>query len=94
MKGGVYSKGAKAIRECETPIITKKEALALKGVGKGMAGKFDPQESELLSIIGDDFIPNEMTRKLMSFRYVLGYIEEFRETGSIKKLEELRAGTA
>ena len=38
MKGGVFSKGAKAIRECETAIITKKEALALKGVGKGIAG--------------------------------------------------------
>ena len=39
MKGGVFSKGAKAIRECETPIVTKKEALALKGVGKGIAGE-------------------------------------------------------
>ena len=38
MKGGVYSKGAKAIRDCETQIVTKKEALALKGVGKGIAG--------------------------------------------------------
>ena len=38
MKGGVFSKGAKAIRECETAITTKKEALALKGVGKGIAG--------------------------------------------------------
>lgn len=38
MKGGVYSKGAKAIRDCETQIVTRKEALALKGVGKGMAG--------------------------------------------------------
>ena len=38
MKGGVFSKGAKAIRDCEIPITTKKEALALKGVGKGIAG--------------------------------------------------------
>lgn len=38
MKGSVFSKGAKAIRECEIPITTKKEALALKGVGKGIAG--------------------------------------------------------
>eukprot|EP00596_Hydrurales_sp_CCMP1899_P006005 CAMPEP_0119042540 /NCGR_PEP_ID=MMETSP1177-20130426/15816_1 /TAXON_ID=2985 /ORGANISM="Ochromonas sp, Strain CCMP1899" /LENGTH=208 /DNA_ID=CAMNT_0007009423 /DNA_START=81 /DNA_END=707 /DNA_ORIENTATION=+ len=38
MKGGVFSKGAMAIRQCETPITNKKEALALKGVGKGIAG--------------------------------------------------------
>jgi hypothetical protein len=53
MKGGVYSKGAKAIRECETPIITKKEALALKGVGKGMAGKLSIKRSysQLLELL-------------------------------------------
>lgn len=35
---GVFSKAAKAIRECETEITTLKEAMALKGVGKGIAG--------------------------------------------------------
>ncbi len=35
---GVFSKGAKALRECETEITTLKEAMALKGVGKGIAG--------------------------------------------------------
>jgi hypothetical protein len=59
-KGGVFSKAAKAIRECESVITTKKEAKALKGVGDGIAG----------------------------------YIEELLQTGSIKKLEELRAGYA
>lgn len=59
MKGGVYSKGAKAIRECETPIITKKEALALKGVGKGMAGKLDPVKS------------NSIALKLLLYRTIL-----------------------
>jgi DNA polymerase/3'-5' exonuclease PolX len=34
---GVFSKAAKAIRECETYISTAKEAMALKGVGKGIA---------------------------------------------------------
>ena len=37
MKGGVYSKAAKAIRESETPIKDKKSAMGLKGVGKGIA---------------------------------------------------------
>lgn len=36
-KGGVFSKAAKAIRECETPIKSKKDAKALKGVGEGIA---------------------------------------------------------
>lgn len=36
-KGGVFSKAAKAIRECETKILNKKDAMALKGVGKGIA---------------------------------------------------------
>lgn len=40
-KGGVFSKAAKAIRECETPITTAKEAMALKGIGKGIAGYID-----------------------------------------------------
>lgn len=35
-----------------------------------------------------------MILRLISLRILLGYIEEFRETGSINKLEELRAGTA
>ena len=48
MKGGVFSKGAKAIRECETPIMTKKEALALKGVGKGIAGMFNTVPNEII----------------------------------------------
>lgn len=48
MKGGVFSKGAKAIRECEIPITTKKEALALKGVGKGIAGTSATHEYYLL----------------------------------------------
>eukprot|EP01040_Poterioochromonas_malhamensis_P010273 gene10274-11175_t len=34
-------KAAKAIRECETPITTAKEAMALKGIGKGIAGYID-----------------------------------------------------
>lgn len=59
-KGGVFSKAAKAIRECEIELTTKKEALALKGVGKKVAE----------------------------------YILEFRETGQIERLEELRAGVA
>mmetsp|Transcript_19735 Transcript_19735/g.19845 ORF Transcript_19735/g.19845 Transcript_19735/m.19845 type:complete len:192 (+) Transcript_19735:77-652(+) len=37
-KGGVFSKAAKAIRECETKITNSKEAIKLKGVGKGIAG--------------------------------------------------------
>lgn len=57
---GVFSKGAKAIRDCETYISSAKEAMALKGIGKGIAG----------------------------------YVEEFLQTGSIQKLEELRAGFA
>ena len=36
-KGGVFSKGAKAFREAESAITNKKEAMALKGVGKGIA---------------------------------------------------------
>lgn len=35
---GVFSKAAKAIRECDTAIGSKKEAMGLKGVGKGIAG--------------------------------------------------------
>ena len=57
---GVFSKAAKAIRECETAITNSKEAMKLKGIGKGVAG----------------------------------YIEEMLTTGTINKLEELRAGTA
>ena len=34
---GVFSKAAKAIRESPAEITTKKEAMALKGVGKGIA---------------------------------------------------------
>lgn len=34
---GVFSKAAKALRECETEIHTLKEAMALTGVGKGIA---------------------------------------------------------
>ncbi len=34
---GVFSKAAKALRECETEITTEKQALALPGVGKGIA---------------------------------------------------------
>jgi len=37
-KGGVFSKAAKAIRECEEAIKDKKVAMKLKGVGKGIAG--------------------------------------------------------
>lgn len=37
-KGGVFSKAAKAIREAEVHIADKKGAMALKGVGKGIAG--------------------------------------------------------
>lgn len=36
-KGGVFSKAAKAIREAASPIVTQKEAMALTGVGKGIA---------------------------------------------------------
>lgn len=35
---GVFSKAAKAIRECNNVISCKKDAMALKGVGKGIAG--------------------------------------------------------
>lgn len=34
----MFSKAAKAIRECETVISNKKDAMELKGVGKGIAG--------------------------------------------------------
>ena len=60
MKGGVFSKAAKALREAPEPIHTAKEAMKLKGVGKGCAA----------------------------------YIVEFRETGMIVKLEQLRSGEA
>ena len=36
-KGGIFSKAAKAFREAEIAITTKKEAMSLKGVGKGIA---------------------------------------------------------
>ena len=36
-KGGVFAKAAKAFREAETPVTNKKEAMALPGVGKGIA---------------------------------------------------------
>lgn len=36
-KGGIFSKAAKAFREVETPVTNKKEAMALPGVGKGIA---------------------------------------------------------
>lgn len=35
---GVFSKAAKAIRECEFPIKNAKDAMKLKGVGKGIGG--------------------------------------------------------
>ena len=38
MKGGVYSRAAKAIRECEIKLTNKKDALKIKGIGKGIAG--------------------------------------------------------
>jgi DNA polymerase/3'-5' exonuclease PolX len=38
---GVFSKAAKAIRECETVISSGKEAMKLKGIGKGIAGYID-----------------------------------------------------
>jgi hypothetical protein len=57
---GVFAKAAKALRECEHPIRTAKDALALKGIGKGIAG----------------------------------YVGEMLTTGSIQKLEQLRAGVA
>jgi len=37
-KGGVFSKAAKAIRECDVILKTKKDCMKLKGVGKGIAG--------------------------------------------------------
>jgi hypothetical protein len=36
-KGGVFSKGAKSIRECDFLIRSMKEAMSLSGIGKGMA---------------------------------------------------------
>ena len=36
-KGGVFSKAAKAIREADFQITSKKEAMSLPGVGKGIA---------------------------------------------------------
>lgn len=59
-KGGVFSKAAKALRDCDHVITSAKEAQKLPGIGKGIAG----------------------------------YIEEFLTSGSIQKLEELRAGIA
>jgi hypothetical protein len=41
MKGGVYSKAAKAIREATFQITSGKEAAKLKGIGKGIAGMID-----------------------------------------------------
>ena len=35
-KGGVFSKAAKAIRECETEISSEKEAVKLPGIGKSI----------------------------------------------------------
>ncbi len=35
---GVFSKAAKAIRECDFYVSNAKEAMSLKGVGKGIAG--------------------------------------------------------
>lgn len=35
---GVFSKAAKAIRECDFVITDKKSAMKLPGVGKGIAG--------------------------------------------------------
>lgn len=40
-KGGVFSKAAKAIRDCETKLTTKKEAMGLPGVGKSIAEYMD-----------------------------------------------------
>ena len=37
-KGGVFAKACKAIRECEDEITDKKQAMALKGIGKGIGG--------------------------------------------------------
>jgi len=43
LKGGVYSKAAKALRECPQAPKTKSEAMKLKlpGVGKGTAEKIE-----------------------------------------------------
>lgn len=59
-KGAVFSKAAKAIRETDVRIATKRDAMSLKGVGKGIAA----------------------------------YIEELQQTGTIRRLEEMRAGMA
>ncbi|DBA02432.1 TPA: hypothetical protein N0F65_008646 [Lagenidium giganteum] len=40
-KGGTWSKVAKAIRDAEAPIITGKDAMKLKGVGKSSASMID-----------------------------------------------------
>ena len=37
-KGGVFSKAAKAIRECDMALKNKKDCMKLKGIGKGIAG--------------------------------------------------------
>eukprot|EP01041_Mallomonas_annulata_P002500 gene2500-4858_t len=36
-KGGVFSKAAKALRDCEEEIKNSKDAMKLKGIGKGIA---------------------------------------------------------
>ena len=59
-KGGVFSKAAKAIRECDFHISDMKSAMSLPGVGKGIAS----------------------------------YMQEFFDSGTITKLEEMRAGMA
>ena len=38
---GVFSKAAKAIRECDFALTDRKSAMQLKGVGKGIAGYID-----------------------------------------------------
>lgn len=41
MKGGVYSKAARALREATDPITSGKEGMKLKGIGKGVGAMID-----------------------------------------------------
>lgn len=55
-KGGVFSKAGKAIRECDFKITNKKEAMSLKGIGKGIAGYIE------------EYIENRMIVRLEEMR--------------------------
>lgn len=56
MKGGVYSKAARALREAENAITSGKEGMKLKGIGKGVGAMID------------EFLSTGMIQKLEKLR--------------------------